>query len=176
MKECKICKSTGIHVMEAFTSSFDGKHYPRHESQCNACWGEKQFSEPNYKEILDLILSTKGKNKNKLRSTRPADNHNIISDRAYYVWRMARFHGGADVTMPMSASLGVRGDPYRDILDKMADAVAKTSFGTNLAAAHRWGHALGYLDRELPGLPDNAYSGGPVTDNNKPEEEQQELF
>ena len=176
MLECNRCKGTGITVLEAFTSSFDGKSYPRTERPCGYCYGAGEFLAPSFKEILDLILSARGKNKGKVKTARPEFARTILADRAYYVWRMARFHGGADVTMPMAASMNVRGDPYRDELDTMADAVARASFGTDLAAANRWGSALGLIPRDLPGLPATAYSGGPVHDGNKPDEELAELL
>ena len=58
-------------------------------------------------------------------------------------------------------------------VDKLADAVAKRCFGTDLAAAHRWGRALGHLDRDMPGLPRTAYQGNQVLNDGvvKPEEE-----
>jgi hypothetical protein len=58
---------------------------------------------------------------------------------------MARFHGGADMTMPVCASMDVYGDPYRAELDAIADRVAKEIFGSDLRAARRWDSALGLL-------------------------------
>ena len=50
-------------------------------------------------------------------------------------------------------------EPLRPELDRIADKVARAVFRTDLAGAHRWGRALGRLDRDMPGLPDSAYSG-----------------
>ena len=62
-----------------------------------------------------------------------------LSGYAYYVWRMARFHGGVDVTMPIMASLFAPKDKVLlATLDTLADVIAKESFGTNMAAARRW--------------------------------------
>lgn len=157
-RNCTRCEGTGIKA--AYTVG--AYHSPA--QPCNWCKGTGTFSEPNLDAILDAIRGRKG-----LRTKRPDE------DRAYYVWRMARFHGGADVTMPMTASLSVIGDPFQPELDAISEAVARRVYGTDLAAAHRWGRALGHIDRDMPGLPPSAYSGGPVADENKPEEEAQEL-
>ena len=45
-------------------------------------------------EIIKAIMGRKG-----LRSPKPSQE-DIAGRRAAYVWRWARFHGGADVTMP----------------------------------------------------------------------------
>lgn len=132
---------------------------------CPFCDGTGHFSSVDVPALLQLIKGRKG-----LRSKRPDDN------RAYYVWRMARFHGGADVTMPMTASLAVAGDPYIPMLDLIADKVAKRVYGTDRAGAARWANALGMELAPEPGLPASAYPGGPViTDNNKPDSELLEL-
>ena len=44
--------------------------------------------------------------------------------------------------MPMTASLFSRGDPYRDNLEAIADAVAKRAFGSNMRGAGAWAGAL----------------------------------
>lgn len=163
-RECKRCKGAGQSFSKGFTTN-EGKVYEDTWRKCYACDGRGHFDKPNYLAIWAAIKGRKG-----LRSARPKE------DRPYYVWRLARFHGGADVTMPVGASLAAQGDPYREELERMADLVAKHVFGTDLAAAHRWGRALGYLDRDMPGLPASAYSGGPVADRDKPIEEALELL
>lgn len=163
---CTVCHGAGFTVQRAFTS-LEGRFYPERRYTCYPCDGAGSFAPPDRNAILAEIAGRGGK---KLRSARPK------SKRAYYVWRMARFHGGADVTMPITAISDTRGDPFLADLDKLADAAAKAYFGTDLAAAHRWGHALGYLDRDMPGLPDSAYSGGRVADADKPESEAAELI
>jgi len=147
---------------------YEGQQRPGHPARtykCPYCDGAGTFPPVDIAAIATAIKGRKG-----LCSKRPADS------RAYYVWRMARFHGGADVTLPMTATFDVAGDPFRTELDIIADAVAKRVFGTDLAGVHRWGRAMGTLDRDMPGLPDSAYSGGRVADCDKPEEEQAELF
>lgn len=130
-KLCLRCEGTGKHVREAFT--FEGKSYPRHVSQCPFCKGVPNVAKPDAVAIRAACLGRKG-----LRSAKPKDN-----DAAYYVWRMARFHGGVDMTMPVMAGLAVYGNPWRAELDAMADALAKEFYGTDLAAAKRWSRAMG---------------------------------
>jgi hypothetical protein len=161
-RNCKRCNGSGFTVREAF--SYEGRSYPEERKPCFSCDGKGFFLPPNVDTIIDQNIGRKG-----LRSKRPDDF------RAYYVWRMARFHGGKDVTIPMSASLEVRSDPFREELNLIADSVAAKVFGTSMAGAHRWGRALGYLNQDVPGLPDSAYNSGPVADEDKPEEEMLEL-
>ena len=68
----------------------------------------------------------------RLRSARPKDR------RAYYVWRVARFHGGVDMTMPVMASVEIHGDPYRAELDALTDAMERKYLGSDLRAARIW--------------------------------------
>jgi len=175
MRVCPACKGTKVRITEAWTyherdangvATGRTKDYARRVDPCYACDSKGEFPKPDVAAIIEAIRGRGGKG---LRSKRP-DNR-----RAYYVWRLARFHGGADVTMPMTATMDNSSDPWLKELDSLADAVARRVFGTDLAAANRWGNALGYLDRNLPGLPDSAYSGGRVADSDKPIEESAEL-
>lgn len=138
---------------------------------CPYCDGIGTFKGVDIKALLELI---RGRKPGTIRSRRP-DNA-----RAYYVWRLARFHGGADVTMPMQATFEVSGDPYVPLLDAIAERVAQAVYGTDAAGAVRWAHAMGHevSDQYMKGnvLPASAYPGGPVvTDNNKPYSEALEL-
>ncbi len=112
---------------------------------CTACEGRGEFHPINLEDLLLRILATKGKNKGSVRAsmTSPLRADGVNAARAYYVWRLARFHGGADTTMPIMADMVVRGDPFKVGLDKIAEAVAKRAFGTDMAAALVWGKALG---------------------------------
>ena len=144
MRACKVCNGKGSTFWKGFTS-LEGKVYPDDTRACACCDGSGSFFEVNEAEILSAIVATKGKNKGKLRASMSSCfNGSMQEKRAYYVWRLARFHGGKDMTMPMTADLLIRGDSYKDELDKIADSVAKQSFGTDLAAANRWGRAFGY--------------------------------
>lgn len=157
--ECE-CESDTKPCTKCNGSGKGGILYP----ECPFCQGKGSFTKPDVVELCQLIKGRKG-----LRSARPKDN------RAYYVWRLTRFYGGADVTMPMNAMYSIEGDPYQKELDAIAEAVANVIFGTDMAAAHRWGSALGYINEDVPGLPDSSYSGGRVADENKPAEEAEEL-
>lgn len=137
--------------------------------RCYACGGDGDFPKLRVPEdtarILAMVMGRKG-----LRSRPPAGlGHD--AERAYYVWRMARFHGGADVSLPMLAEHRIMGDPMQGILDHMADELAKKVYGTDAAGSSRWGALLatgvgGVAPEAPPGLPDSAYPGGPVHDWN----------
>ena len=160
-RECKSCKGTG-------KLSYS-------DNPCVTCNGEKTVEAPDVQSILALIKGRKG-----LRSKAPdihGANWTPLNLRAYYVWRMARFHGGMDVTMPVTATTLVHGDPFVPELGALAEAVAKRVYGTDMAAAYRWAGALGGSVTVPDGMPASAYSCGPVVlDGNKPEEEMAELF
>lgn len=138
---------------------------------CPFCDGG-HFDRPDVNSLVQLV---KGRKAGKLRSRRPDDS------RAYYVWRMARFHGGADVTLPMQARFEVTGDPYVPYLDVVAEKVAQAVYGSDVAGALRWAHAMGHevSDSYLNGsaiVPPSAMPGGPVVlDNDKPATEALEL-
>lgn len=131
---CKLCNGTKVITFQLSGSSYT----------CRSC-NEGYFSPPDKAKILSLIIAGQGKNKGKLRASMTSEMKDKEKARAYYVWRLARFHGGKDMTMPVMADLGVRGDPYKDELEKMADEVAKEYLGTDKAAALRWGRALGMV-------------------------------
>lgn len=182
-RECQGCHGSKVSVREAFTyhdeRTGQDHHYPREVRPCHYCRGTGSFPAVNVDMILQAIKGRKG-----LRSAapKPRDGSRGYGDvhdhRAYYVWRLARFHGGEDVTMPVTATMLAHNDPFLPELEALADAVARRVFGTDLAAANRWGRALGHLDRDLPGLPSTAYAGGPVLNAGvtKPDEELPELF
>lgn len=144
MLPCKTCKGEGKVHHEGFTD-VHGKEYPSRSYPCSSCKATGQFPEIDEAAIRAEILAGQGKNKGKLRAAFSSNGafRDIAKARAYYVWRLARFHGGKDMTMPITADTATRGDPYKDQLDKLADTIAKESFGTDLAAAVRWGSALG---------------------------------
>ena len=137
--------------------------------ECYGCHGAKVFAAPDMAKILERISTTRGGNgKRKIRASwKREDNRyeNRDEGRAYYVWRIARFNGGKDVCLPMTADMLVRSDPFKPELEKMADEVAKAAFGTDMAAALRWGRALGYDIPTIPGEPATAQTGGPVRED-----------
>jgi len=105
---------------------------------CTYCNGKGGFKEPN----KDRILNNCGSNRGVIRSSRPKVDKGF---RAYYVWRIARFHGGKDTRMPMCAEMDVQYDPFRPELEEMAQELAAKAFGTSYAGAMIWGRALGVL-------------------------------
>lgn len=142
---CSRCEGTKIRVSEGFTTE-DGRVYPRTEKPCHACEGRGDFPPVNINAIMAAIVPKQGKNKGSLRATMTAPYRGTVNDaRAYYTWRLARFHGGKDMRMPMSADMVCWGDPHRDFLDKLSEQVAKRFFGTDMAAAIRWGQAFGII-------------------------------
>jgi hypothetical protein len=91
----------------------------------------RTFSAPVLEEIVALIKGRKG-----LRSKRPDDQ------RAYYVWRLARFHGGVDVTLPVMAEMDSSSDPYKELLDIWSRAIAQRVYGSGTAGTERWHQAI----------------------------------
>jgi len=86
----------------------------------------------------------------------------VRHDRAYYVWRLARFYGGQDVRLPVMATLALTSDPERKALDRIAQAVARIEYGTSVAGVIRWANALGE-DVPVPAdQPATARPGGPA--------------
>lgn len=136
--------------------------------RCHYCQGRGTFPALDVEATVSACFTTRGAKRFRKSMTSPLPRESAEAIRAYYVWRMARFHGGADVTMPMTAMLLIEGDPLAKTLDAISDRVALAAFGTSNAAATRWGRALGYDVPETAGLPASAYSGGPVHDGNDP--------
>lgn len=144
---------------------------------CPNCRGLAFIVRPDLAEIYATLCKT-----GKLRSTRPKYGPSRTDSRLYYVWRIARFDGGADVTMPVMAGIENHGDPYMKVLDELASIIAKVSFGTEMAGALRWGPLLGgitteqaqaYMDKHPQ--PMTAEPSGPVVIGPKPESEEPEL-
>ena len=169
-RPCSKCHGEGrVHSQFGLEHGFEGPE----GKKCVGCHGTGTFEEPDYRAIIDALFTTRGKVRRFRKSFPQKLDHfgTVFGARAYYVWRWARFSGGADVTQPMTAELVNYGEPYKEELSKIADLVARKVFGTDLAAVCRWGTALGFLQPEqVPeGMPDSAYSGGPVvTHGEKP--------
>lgn len=121
MRQCLNCRGTGVREYDP-------------SLKCRSCGGHGYFLPPDEAAIRAAIFSPR--KKGQLVSRRPQD------PRAYFVWRLARFHGGADVTMPVMAYCDVFGDPYQEELEKLADRVAREVYGTDLAAMARWAPLL----------------------------------
>ena len=145
-RACLRCNGEGTVFHKGFTS-LEGKVYPDETKPCYGCKGAKVFQEPDYDAIVSAVVSSKGKSKGKLKASWQGSEHysHLNAARAYYVWRLARFHGGVDMRMPITADMVLRSDPFKPELDKLADIVAKKLLGTDMAAAFRWGKALGMI-------------------------------
>ena len=111
---------------------------------CSDCDGRGYFAAPDFKAILKAIEGRKrvispllGHEIKALRAKRPDDG------RAYYVWRMTRFHSGADVCMPMTAAFEISGDPYIKELNELAASYAAALTGKGSIGSQRWHHAYG---------------------------------
>lgn len=180
-RPCPKCKGTGAydHTWIWDPIKKDG-HFGL--GPCEDCQQTGKVVKPDFDQIFERVTKgKKGETKRTFRASKPKlenEFKNRNEARIYYVWRIARFHGGVDVTMPVMAGMANRHDPYSHELDLFAEALAKLAFGTDMAAAWRWGTALGMLDasKQPDNLPASAYPCGPVADAHKPEEEQPELL
>lgn len=147
-RACKTCKGTG-KVDRCYCA--DGRRCYHHErgidpvESCNSCKGAGNFSAPDITAIIAEITVTRGSGKGRLKKSM---NSFKATARGYFVWRLARFHGGADMRMPMVAEWGMHGDPFEPELNKIAELVAKRAFGTDMAATAAWGRALGFMSQE----------------------------
>lgn len=133
---CTRCKGVGKVPSLAAIMKEEGKENELRE--CYNCKGVGTFDRPDFDAIFDRIVTTR-KGKRSIRSTKPKD----ADDRTYYVWRLARFHGGIDVTLPVMATMGLNGDPYESALDEFASVMAKQFYGSDIVGAMRWRTALG---------------------------------
>lgn len=129
MKDCTACKGQKIRALL-------GKSYP-----CRDCHGEGTFPEVDKEAIRVAIIASKGKNKGKPRAAFPSplSEAPIPVKRAYYVWRMARYYGRMDVTMPMTALDLVNGDPDVKELDLRAQGIAQEFFVARIKEGKFWG-------------------------------------
>ena len=148
MRPCKRCNGEGTVFSKGFTT-LEGKVYPDEPRVCSCCNGSKTFDEPNFAAIEEACTTSRGaeKGKRKFRAAWPGREHfrDHTVARAYYVWRLCRFHSGIDPTMPMTADLVVRADPYKPELDKLVDDLALKYLGNNIKGALRWGRAFGII-------------------------------
>ena len=156
---CKHCKGHGHTLSKGFTvdDRDSRRDYPSKWKPCYDCNGTGWFHAPDLKA---LALAIKGRKLGTLRSKRPDDA------RAYFVWRLARFHGGQDTCLPMGAEMEIGGDPYKEILDTLAQMIAERLFGSGNFGRARWQAAMhgSHTYADVPADIQNM----PVHDGNKP--------
>lgn len=125
------------------------------ERECFSCDGAGSFPEPDAAAIRALIVNAKtGKTYSSSLFTaagrkRASAVHApmLLRRRAQYVWRMARFHSGADgngfnLGGAIMADMDLGRDPYKPELDALADQIATECHGSHMRAAVRWNQAL----------------------------------
>lgn len=173
--ECGRCKGTGINKGYAY-----GIH-SQPDRVCYVCNGKKVL--PGF-DPLPLVkgcfvLDKKTGEPRRWKRSAPSKvqhrSNGTDAARVYYVWRMARFHGGADVTMPMEAISVTSSDPCVPLLDVLATSLARAVYGSDMAAAYRWGRLLkdATLPEYPPGVAISASSHQPAI--LEPEEEHEAL-
>lgn len=142
---CTKCEGKGsVHSNFANYDAASGTFSPG-EKRCVYCDGIGTFPHVDIEPIRAAIFSTRGAKRLRKSMTSPPSRKDTLAARAYYVWRLARFHGGADVTMPVVAMMLVEGDPFQRELDALADTVAREEFGSDLRGAARWCSAMGMI-------------------------------
>lgn len=146
---CGRCKGTKI------TKGMSGEGYNFPDRPCYFCDGKGVLGGFDPLTIVKACFVVKPGKSARFRQSPPskwsARKRGSDGARAYYVWRMVRFHGGKDVTMPMEAISVCEGDPALPLLDVLVSVVAKRVCGTDRAAAYRWGRLL--VDPTLPEYP-----------------------
>jgi hypothetical protein len=149
-RDCLRCKGTGKEKNYWYGRADMGELGKNEFEPCRyACDGSGQYESPDFEKLKLLIKGRKG-----IKSSRPylhkdkrvkIASDRILQDRAYYVWRMVRFHAGIDTTLPVMASCDIRHDPFKSELDQFVDLMAVKYEGTHLAGAYRWGRAMGMI-------------------------------
>lgn len=170
-RPCGKCGGTGVRKWS------DG------DKPCRDCKEMGFLTRPDFLVLFNAANIKNKEGKYRPRTGRPKDGGTRSDSRAYYVWRIARFNGGVDVTMPMMAELELGDDAYRPELEKLADIIAKVFYGTDKAGALRWAPLLGYMSekdaedfRAKNPQPMTAHPSGPAVIGDKPESERLELY
>jgi len=119
---------------------------------------EQQLT-PEQVSIVRRIISGQGKNKGRLRASKPmVDRTDPLSGKAAYVWRMVAFAIspiGQHQSMPVTAEWDLPDWKDREArkvmvkeLDALADKVIDSVPKGEWHGIKRWGIALGYVERE----------------------------
>lgn len=152
-KACPSCEGTGKRERFGTGQIID----------CYECNGAGKFMAPNWSEIIGILFRTMkdGKKRWKAKAPNWRKMPDPLGPRCYFVWRMARFDGGKDVTLPVGASMTLGRDPYRDELEAFASMIAAAVFGSNKRGHARWHYAL-------TGNVTEGFVDGPTYDEDKP--------
>lgn len=132
-RACKRCKGTGKRKGWSDTAM---DYVP---TTCDYCEG-KGAVPPLDEQAIRAAL----KGRNGLRTSPPCGGRKrtLAECRAYYVWRLARFNGGVDMTMPMVAGLFAGDDAFLAEMNTLSETIATETFGTSYAAVRAWGRVL----------------------------------
>lgn len=144
MLNCTKCDGKGSVHSDYAHYNADTKEFTPGDKQCRCCNGLCKFPLVDVSAIRGTVMTKRGEGRLRKSMTSPV-SHDSAERRAYYVWRLARFHGGVDVTMPVVAMMIIEGDPFIKELDALASEVAKEAFGSDLQGAARWGRVMGLL-------------------------------
>tara|TARA_Y100000004_G_scaffold190198_1_gene246976 strand:+ start:199 stop:666 length:468 start_codon:yes stop_codon:yes gene_type:complete len=128
---------------------------------CSDCEGRGFFESP---DLVQLSKAIKGRKPGTVRSKKPEDC------RAWFLWRMVRFHSGQDVTLPMTATMAISGDPFKPTLEIAAEMIARHLTGKESIGTARWHHAI---HGDTPA--DASILDMPVANGDKPFAERLEL-
>lgn len=121
---------------------------PEHTSRCRGCDGHRQWLVPDYAEIVRGCLASRGVKqgewrKNTWREYHIPDWHVRVTDkRIRYVWRLGRWHGGVDTSLPYLEMTILEGDPWLPELDAVAEIAAHAHLGTSLEGLRVWNEEL----------------------------------
>lgn len=123
---------------------------------CGSPLGENGYVTLDLAAILGAIVATRGENKGKLRASAPDDT--VFGART--VWRLIRFHIGADMSLPVMSFdyvgvVGIVNGPAEEVIDWCniaSEALAVGLFGARraLTATAAWGRVL--TGTTLPGF------------------------
>ena len=128
---CPECRATG--------TAWGGK-------TCPTCEGRLMV----HISSIAIERALKGRGDKPLRSTKPDIRKAPYG--ATFVWRIARFLGGADPSMPVTCYFdigchGIQTDEKKrveDVLWQIAEVLAERAFGTSSAGCERWLPLLGW--------------------------------
>ena len=144
-RNCKRCQGEGrTHSKWAKDNGYEGPE----GKKCPHCKGKGTMRGFNPVEVLNNCLTRPNRDgKRRMYKTFPHKKllpyETLEGSRAYYVWRIARFHGGVDTKLPMVAEQLCQYDPFREELENLASFLAEQVYGTSRAGALQWARVVG---------------------------------